>query len=176
MKTCLKCKAEFKTTIVVDGKTRNLGSRSFCLTCSPFGLHNTLDLKIRTRNIIDSEPSIQTRTCSICQENLPLELFKVYKRGQLRRIYPYCAKCDSNRVKQNKKNLKKILVEYKGGKCQMCGYNKALTSLHFHHVEPQKKEFSISQYKKQNIENLKKEVDKCILVCANCHGELHEIV
>lgn len=72
-----------------------------------------------------------------------------------------------------RKRVKLKLIEYKGGKCELCGYNKCSTSLHFHHKNPNEKDFSISG-KSLSFEKLKKEVDKCILVCSNCHGEIHE--
>lgn len=72
-----------------------------------------------------------------------------------------------------RKRTKLKLVEYKGGKCQICEYNKSLNALHFHHLEPNEKDFSISG-KSLSFEKLKSEVDKCILVCSNCHSEIHE--
>ncbi len=72
-----------------------------------------------------------------------------------------------------RKRTKLKLVEYKGGKCQICGYNKSLNALHFHHLNPNEKDFSISG-KSLSFEKLKSEVDKCILVCSNCHSEIHE--
>jgi len=65
------------------------------------------------------------------------------------------------------------LISYKGNKCQLCGYNRCISSLHFHHKNPNEKNFSISG-KSLSFEKLKKEVDKCILVCSNCHGEIHD--
>ena len=67
---------------------------------------------------------------------------------------------------------KQKLVEYKGGKCQVCGYNKCITCLDFHHTDPTEKEMKISGSTK-SFEKQKKEVDKCVLVCHNCHGEIH---
>lgn len=54
MKTCKKCKKDFPILLVINGKTRNLGSRNFCLNCSPFGQHNTRDIsgKERIRSLI----------------------------------------------------------------------------------------------------------------------------
>ena len=76
-----------------------------------------------------------------------------------------------------KRLIKQILVDYKGGKCEICGYNKCLGALEFHHLNPEEKEFTISKKNVNNntikIEDLKREADKCILVCANCHAELH---
>jgi len=67
-------------------------------------------------------------------------------------------------------------VLYKGGKCEICGYNKCLGALDFHHLNPNEKDFSISDSSKyHNLEEMKKEVDKCILVCANCHREIHYV-
>lgn len=68
---------------------------------------------------------------------------------------------------------KQKLVEYKGGECAKCGYNKCITVLQFHHEDPNEKDFSISG-KSWSFDRLKKEVDKCILLCSNCHTELHE--
>ena len=72
-----------------------------------------------------------------------------------------------------RKRTKLKLVEYKGGKCQICDYNKSLNALHFHHIDPNEKDFQISG-KSLSFDKLKSEVDKCILVCSNCHSEIHE--
>ena len=71
-----------------------------------------------------------------------------------------------------RKKAKIILVEYKGGKCEKCGYNKCIDALDFHHLDPKEKDFNVGG-KSFNLERLKKEVDKCVLVCANCHREIH---
>lgn len=77
-----------------------------------------------------------------------------------------------NHFTNSRRRLKEKLVEYKGGKCEICGYNKCISALEFHHLDPLQKEFNINgDYK--SIERAKKEVDKCILVCANCHREIH---
>lgn len=65
------------------------------------------------------------------------------------------------------------LVEYKGGCCEICGYKKSINALEFHHINPNEKDFTISA-KSYSYERLKNEVDKCILVCSNCHIEMHE--
>jgi len=72
-----------------------------------------------------------------------------------------------------RKRTKKKLIEYKGGKCEICGYNKCLTALQFHHKNPNEKDFTISG-KSLSFDRLKEEVDKCLLVCSNCHAEIHE--
>lgn len=72
---------------------------------------------------------------------------------------------------------KKKAVEYKGGCCSICGYKKCLSALEFHHPDPSQKErFSNSRglNRRKSFENQKPEIDKCVLVCSNCHREIHE--
>lgn len=71
-----------------------------------------------------------------------------------------------------RKRTKEKLVKYKGGKCERCEYNKCINALEFHHLDPNEKDFQIGG-KSWSFERLKKEVDKCILVCSNCHREIH---
>ena len=69
------------------------------------------------------------------------------------------------------------IIKSRGGKCEICGYDKCEGALQFHHLNPQEKEFTISQVNLNegefSFENLLKEVDKCQLLCANCHAEQH---
>jgi hypothetical protein len=78
------------------------------------------------------------------------------------------------RVKLRRRHLKLLAVVYKGGKCIECGYLKCLRSMDFHHLDPSQKDFSISANANRAWNNVKSELDKCILICKNCHGELHE--
>lgn len=66
-------------------------------------------------------------------------------------------------------------VLQKGGKCEECGYDKNLSALEFHHLNPEEKEFQIDErhFANRSLEVLQKELDKCILLCSNCHRELH---
>jgi hypothetical protein len=77
-----------------------------------------------------------------------------------------------------RRKTKQKLIDYKGGKCEICGYNKdCLSSFHFHHKNPDEKSFAISSKGiTRKLELLKQEVDKCQLLCANCHAEVHEIL
>jgi DNA invertase Pin-like site-specific DNA recombinase len=79
----------------------------------------------------------------------------------------------SKAVIDYRRRVKKKLIEYKGGSCEKCGYNKSEHALHFHHLDPNQKDFTISG-KSYSFERMKYEVDKCILVCSNCHCEIHE--
>lgn len=65
-------------------------------------------------------------------------------------------------------------LAYKGGKCECCGYDKCKEALDFHHLNENLKSFNISDRNvSTNWEEVKLELDKCILVCANCHREIH---
>lgn len=77
-------------------------------------------------------------------------------------------------VKTFRKKNKERAVEYKGGKCLVCGYSKCITALEFHHLDPAQKDFSISANSNKAWYKIENELDKCILVCANCHREVHD--
>ena len=83
-----------------------------------------------------------------------------------------CLKCETEAVQKRRDKLKIMAIAYKGGKCQVCGYCKCIEALEFHHINPLEKEFTISGGTR-SFESLKLELDKCILLCANCHRELH---
>lgn len=61
-----------------------------------------------------------------------------------------------------------------GGCCQICGYNRAITALDLHHLNPIDKEFDIGTILNKDWELINSEIQKCILVCSNCHREIHE--
>ena len=69
-------------------------------------------------------------------------------------------------------SMKKALIELKGGCCQKCGYDKCQEALDFHHRDPSQKEFQLFKTFKA-FEDLLQEVEKCDLLCSNCHRELH---
>lgn len=77
-------------------------------------------------------------------------------------------------VKTHRQKIKEKSIEYKGGKCEKCGYNKCNRALEFHHLDPKEKDFTISKYSVLSWDKIKKELDKCILICSNCHRELHD--
>ena len=77
-------------------------------------------------------------------------------------------------VSRRRKRLREKAVQYKGGKCINCGYNRCQAALDFHHVDPSLKEFGVSMDGiTRSWERVQKELDKCVLVCSNCHREIH---
>lgn len=76
--------------------------------------------------------------------------------------------------KRTRLERKRKLVEMHGGCCSKCSYKKCLAALEFHHTDPSNKKFGLAEkglLKKWN--DLVEEAKKCILLCANCHKELH---
>lgn len=69
--------------------------------------------------------------------------------------------------------LKLKAIEYKGGKCVDCGYNKSYAALEFHHRNPDEKNMDWGRLRKRSWATIKKELDKCDMICANCHRERH---
>ena len=77
-------------------------------------------------------------------------------------------------VDKRRKGLKQKSLEYKGNACEVCGYGKCQEALQFHHAKPGEKDFAVSgDGFTRSWEKIKHELDKCILVCANCHAEIH---
>lgn len=77
-------------------------------------------------------------------------------------------------VAKRRKTIRQKLVEYKGGSCFLCGYNKSVDALDLHHIDASTKEFGISSGGlTRSWDRVRAEADKCVLVCANCHREIH---
>jgi len=113
----------------------------------------------RVRESIDKE----------CQKHGMTSHYVQKKTGRIR-----CRKCIINAVDKRRKVLKLKSIEYKGGKCIKCEYSKCIEALEFHHIDPSQKDFSLSSTGvTRSWDSIKKELDKCILVCSNCHREIH---
>jgi hypothetical protein len=82
-----------------------------------------------------------------------------------------CSKCSMDAVNKRRYALRKAVIDYKGNKCERCGYDSCLAALEFHHLYG--KDFGLSDGRTRSLERMKAEADKCMLVCANCHRELH---
>ncbi len=77
-------------------------------------------------------------------------------------------------VRRRRKKIRQMAIDYKGGKCQICGYDRCDEAMEFHHLSGNKKDFGISQRGYTRSWNrVKVELDKCIMLCANCHHEVH---
>src|SRR3989344_840031 len=77
-------------------------------------------------------------------------------------------------VAKRRRRLKELAIQSKGGKCMVCGYSKYNGALDFHHVNPTEQDFALSvRGLTRSWERVKKEIEKCVLVCSNCHPEIH---
>lgn len=110
--------------------------------------------------------------CPSCKvEKLKTEF---YNRRNGKGNSVYCRSCTHDQTINRQRDFKQKCIDYKGGKCVCCGYSKCNNALDFHHLDSDKKEFGIAQARLTSFnEDVKRELDNCALVCANCHREIH---
>ena len=115
------------------------------------------------------------KTCPRCKEEKEASEYYIRKNRGLKRLSGFCKKCTCEERVERGRAFKVKCVEYKGGSCERCGYGESLSALEFHHVDPSQKDFGIGKQRRTKFdEDIRKELDKCILLCANCHREEHE--
>ena len=85
----------------------------------------------------------------------------------------YCKSCIKDANRERSRDNKQKSIDYLGGECTECGYNKCNAALDIHHVDPSTKEHSPAHLMRSTFDKLKLELDKCVLLCANCHREHH---
>ena len=137
------------------------------------GTHKTMRadaLKQTTVGGCNNMLGTHEKECPKCHKK-----FYTKKQAKTRR---YCYDCVPELEHRTGAALRQIIknwaLEYKGKKCQQCGYDKCSEALEFHHLNPQEKDFNLSDRDvKLDWDMLKIELDKCILVCSNCHREIH---
>jgi len=83
-----------------------------------------------------------------------------------------CTRCVGEAVTRRHRKVKETLVALAGGHCASCGYDRCLANMHFHHVDPSKKSFAMTVARGKSLATYMQEARKCVLVCANCHGEI----
>lgn len=133
-----------------------------------------LFLKNNTFKAID----VKEKKCKCCENvYLTSEFYEQQQTGANGQIWRYydtlCKKCRSSKTSDRRRNLKLQAIEYKGGKCVDCGYNELHPEVYdFHHLVRNTKEFDIFISIKSWVK-IKKELDKCVLLCANCHRIRH---
>ena len=115
------------------------------------------------------------KTCPRCKEEKEASEYYIRKNRGLKRLSGFCKKCTCEERVERGRAFKVKCVEYKGGCCERCGYGDSLSALEFHHVDPSQKDFGIGKQRRTKFdEDSRKELDKGILLCANCHREEHE--
>lgn len=112
------------------------------------------------------------RICPRCKTEKPLNEYYNRRNGIGNGVY--CKPCTSEQTLERQREFKKLCVEYKGGKCCLCNYDTYIGALEFHHLDPKQKDFNVSKARFTKFDDrVTSELDKCILVCANCHREEH---
>lgn len=106
-----------------------------------------------------------------CSEH-GLTKFSKHKNGASTSIFR-CCKCQAARVYKVVVNKRKKAYDKYGRSCTACGYNKCTEALDFHHLDPAEKEIEPSKVFTRSWERIQVELDKCVLLCANCHREVH---
>jgi len=110
--------------------------------------------------------------CTRCNKVKLSENF--YRRRQGNDLSPYCKICTKDQTLERQRSFKRRCIEYKGGKCSKCGYDRYDGALEFHHLDPSQKDLSIAKARLTSFsDKVKEELDKCVLLCANCHREQH---
>ena len=148
MKTCA-CGNRIPRSCLIDGKARNLKNRSQCLSCLPFGQSR---YRKKTTEEVRSRQAAKARRWyrRIKDENGgvdPINMMRVERRN--------------------------FVLSLLGSKCQLCGYDGCSKNLAFHHLNG--KEHALSGREFQfGLVKILPELLKCVLVCHNCHGEIHE--
>ena len=114
------------------------------------------------------------KICEICEKQ-----FNTNSKSRL-----YCYECSGESTRKEnetrkhqktilRRSMKKQAIKMLGGKCSICGYDKCIDALEFHHKNPKEKDFKIGSGNTMSWKEYKKETEKCILVCSNCHKEIH---
>lgn len=164
-KTCGKTIPKFVPNI--EGVSiRTTPGRTKCFECSPYVAPSTK--KDKYLDMLSRYTDAELTTCSSCGKKYPSKLINTgsYTRAK-------CNSCNANGARFAKKQK---CLDYKGGKCAVCGYNKTTRVLSFHHTDPSTKLFTISGAHARSWDVLRAELDKCQLLCMNCLNALHSNV
>lgn len=164
LRKCKKCNNLFPYFIKLEnGKKIDCRHRIYCLECSPFG----------KRKMSGPDPkyyqkgSTEGRRLLIKIDRICNKCGKIFHQATRNNT------CTTCRNKKQRNENKINAVQLKGGKCIICGYNKCLDAFNFHHINPEEKLFTLSGSWHLSKENINKEIEKCVLLCANCHAEVH---
>lgn len=117
---------------------------------------------------------IMTKICEICEIK--------FETNSKTRLYCYDCSGESTRTNNDtrkhqktilRRSMKKQAIKLLGGRCIICGYDKCIDALEFHHESPNEKQFKLGSGNTMSWKDYKLEALKCILVCSNCHKEIH---
>ncbi len=111
-------------------------------------------------------------TCSKCKEQK--EITEFYTRNdKLNGHYSHCKTCHNENCMNRWKERRLWAIEQKGNKCNDCGNVYPPYVYDFHHLDPTQKDFDWKKMRLVSHDNMVKELDKCVLICSNCHRIRH---
>lgn len=179
-----KSKIELKTLQEIKEIVSN--SETIQQVLSKIGYSQTRDMRIINAvksycesNQIDYSHLVNTKyirekypdklVCNVCNIEKPYTDYYISNN----RMSHTCKQCTQKNEKQKYKNKQDKLNRYKETlKCKKCGEDRFYL-LDFHHIDPTQKDFSISDNSRMKLESLMKEIEKCEVLCSNCHREFH---
>lgn len=166
MPVCKKCSESFPNWVTIDGVRKNLSARHYCLDCSPWGKNNSK--RLDKYEMIEGK---EHKLCSVCQQHKPVTDY------YLTRGHPMsaCKDCQNQRTGDIARAIKNKAIQYKGGLCEDCKRSFPDCVYDFHHLDPSMKDFQISGQGVRNLDwcEIQSELDKCVLLCSNCHRLRH---
>lgn len=146
---CVLCQGQFEITQKIDGVRRILKNRTKCLTCSPFG-------------------------STLGHAKLPLSQRLEKNQEKQKRYYDrYKMSRGIDPVTLRRSDRRQQIITELGGKCQICSYNKLTKALAFHHLRDKKFGLTATNFNR-SFGEISSEITKTVLVCHNCHAEIHE--
>lgn len=155
MQTCLRCLSLFSM------RTKGTVSK-FCYVCQPF--------KSKKDSVLENDIPEQL-WCSACNQ---VQSKNEFYRHSGNAPFQKCITCIKEKTQAFDENFKTECVRYKGGVCIDCFEIVPLAAFSFHHLDPKEKDFAISRRRKRELdETTTAELDKCVLLCCNCHAIRH---
>ncbi len=133
---------------------------------------------LKTHGAVGRRPSGQAKAAK--QAGLATVTMRCNRHGETDfwldgRGYYRCKRCRSAAVARRRRKVKTILVQEAGGACCLCGYDRNMRALHFHHLEPSQKRHEINAKGVAiALDKLRVEAQKCVLLCSNCHAEVED--
>lgn len=116
------------------------------------------------------------KICKICK--VEKEIIDFFKKDN-NRYHTYCKKCSTIYHKKRLSDIKIKMILYKGGKCENCKLsleNSHYSVFDFHHIDPNQKDPKFTGIKSRKWEKIENEINKCKLLCSNCHRMEHALI
>ena len=160
MPICKNCKKRFPCKVIIDNKEVLIGKRLYCLECNPYRCRNFWKgKKVQAKDENGKRKLLKRKF--VCEE-----CGKTFIQKTRNKV------CTGCRCKKSRHEKKQKALKLKGGKCLVCGYSCSV-SLDFHHTNGLEKKFNLSSGWNKPWEKIEKEMQQCVLLCRNCHGEYH---